>query len=39
MGSKDFEMDIIKEGEDSLRVILTPNKSQKRAVNIVKIQR
>jgi len=26
MGSKDFEMDIVKEGEDTLRVTLTPKK-------------
>ena len=31
MGSKDFEMDIVKDGEDSLRVILTPKKSQKKS--------
>ena len=27
MGNKDFEMDIIKEGEDTLRITLTPKKS------------
>ena len=26
MGSKDFEMDIIKEGDDTLRITLTPKK-------------
>ena len=28
MGNKDFEMDIVKEGEDTLRVTLTPKKSR-----------
>jgi hypothetical protein len=27
MGSKDFEMDVIKEGEDTLWITLTPKKS------------
>ena len=29
MGSKDFEMDVIKEGDDTLRVTLTPKKFSK----------
>jgi hypothetical protein len=29
MGSKDFEMDVIKESDHSLRVILTPKKLAK----------
>ena len=28
MGSKDFEMDVIKEGDDTLRITLTPKKSK-----------
>jgi hypothetical protein len=28
MGNKDFEMDIVKEGEDTLRVTLTPKKNK-----------
>jgi hypothetical protein len=29
MGSKDFEMDVTKEGDDTLRVTLTPKKSSR----------
>ena len=37
MGSKDFDMDVVKEGEDSLRVILTPRNHKKRTVKMTKI--
>jgi uncharacterized protein (DUF2249 family) len=33
MGSKDFEMDIVKEGEDTLRVTLTPKKNKSKKIN------
>jgi hypothetical protein len=31
MGSKDFEMDVIKEGDDTLRIELTPKKSKNKS--------
>jgi len=31
MGSKDFEMDIVKDGEDTLWITLTPKKSKNKS--------
>ena len=33
MGNKDFEMDIVKEGEDTLLVTLTPKKNKSKKIN------